>query len=77
MSLAQNLEAEGNYANAAIMYQQALAANPQNVEALLGIGDTTLAGGSIDQAALGYAQALELEPNNSRALRGLANAPAS
>src|SRR5262245_55970736 len=74
MTLAQNLEADGNYANAAIMYQQAVAANPQNVQALLGFGDCSLAVGSLDQAALAYAQVLEFEPSNGRALRGLASA---
>src|SRR5262245_44021977 len=74
MTLAQNLEAEGNYANAAIMYQQAVAANPQNVQALLGFGDCSLAVGSLDQAALAYARVLEFEPSNGRALRGLASA---
>src|SRR5262245_58829839 len=54
LTLAQNLEAEGNYANAAIMYQQAVGANPQNIQALLGFGDCSLAVGSLDQAALAY-----------------------
>lgn len=74
LSLAQNLEADGNYANAAVMYQQAVANNPQNIQAILGLGDSYLATGVLDQAALAYAQALEIDPNNSRALRGLASA---
>jgi len=74
MSLAQDLEAEGNYANATVLYQQAVANNPQNIQALLGLGDSYLAIGSLDQAALAFAQALELDPNNGRALRGLASA---
>jgi Flp pilus assembly protein TadD len=74
MSLAQSLEAEGNYANAAIMYQQAVGNDPQNIQALLGFGDCSLAVGSLDQAALAFARALDLDPSNGRALRGLASA---
>ena len=74
MTLAQKLENDGNYANAASMYQQAVTADPQNIDALLGLGDCFLALGSLDNAALGYARALEINPNNSRALRGLGTA---
>lgn len=74
LTLAQNLEAEGNYANAAGMYQQAVANNPQDLQAVLGLGDSYLATGALDHAALAYAQALEIDPNSVRALRGLASA---
>jgi Flp pilus assembly protein TadD len=74
MGLAQKLERDGNYANAASIYQQVATAEPQNIDALLGIGDCYLAIGSLDYAALGYARALEVNPNNTRALRGLASA---
>jgi Flp pilus assembly protein TadD len=74
MTMAQKLESDGNYANAASLYQQAAAADPQNIDALLGIGDCYLALGSLDNAALGYARALEVNPNSSRALRGLGTA---
>jgi Flp pilus assembly protein TadD len=74
LTLAQNLEADGNYSNAAVMYQQAVANNPQDLQAVLGLGDSYLATGILDQAALAYAQALEIDPNSSRALRGLASA---
>jgi Flp pilus assembly protein TadD len=73
-TLARDLEAEGNYANAAMMYQQAVANNPNDIQALLGLGDNNLAIGALDQAAMAYAQVLELDPNNSRGLRGLASA---
>lgn len=74
MTLAQKLEKDGNYANAASLYQQAAATDPQNIDALIGMGDCYLALGSLDNAALGYARALELNPNNGRALRGLGTA---
>jgi len=74
MTLAQKLERDGNYANAASMYQQAAAADPRNIDALIGMGDCYLALGSLDYAALGYARALEINPNSSRALRGLGTA---
>ncbi len=74
MTLAQKLEKDGNYANAVSMYKQAAAADPQNIDALVGMGDCYLALGSLDNAALGYARALEVNPNNSRALRGLGTA---
>lgn len=74
MTLAQKLERDGNYANAVGIFQQIAAAEPQNIDALLGIGDCYLALGSLDHAALGYARALEINPNSSRALRGLGSA---
>jgi Flp pilus assembly protein TadD len=74
MTLAQQLEKDGNYANAVGIFQQVAAAEPQNIDALLGIGDCYLALGSLDNAALGYARALEVNPNSTRALRGLASA---
>ena len=39
MTLAQQLEKDGNYANAVGIFQQVAAAEPQNIDALLGIGD--------------------------------------
>ncbi len=74
MTLAQKLEQDGNYANAVGIFQQVAAAEPQNIDALLGIGDCYLALGALDNAALGYARALEINPNSSRALRGLGSA---
>ncbi|MFM9844742.1 MAG: tetratricopeptide repeat protein [Dongiaceae bacterium] len=71
MTLAQKLERDGNYGNAANLYQQVAATDPRNIDALLGIGDSYLALGSLDNAALGYARALEVNPNSGRALRGL------
>lgn len=74
MTLAHQLEADGNYANAASIYQQVAAADPTNIDALLGMGDCYLAIGSLDNAALVYARAIEINPNSSRALRGLGSA---
>ncbi len=74
MTLAQRLEQDGNYANAVGIFQQVAAAEPQNIDALIGMGDCYLALGSLDNAALGYARALEINPNSTRALRGLASA---
>ena len=74
MTLAQKLQADGNYANAVNIYQQVAATNPSNIDALLGMGDCYLAIGSLDNAALSYARAIEINPNSSRGLRGLGSA---
>jgi Tfp pilus assembly protein PilF len=49
--------------------QQALAANPRDVSAMVRIAQAQTALGQRDQAAHGFRQALALEPNNTGARR--------
>jgi Flp pilus assembly protein TadD len=51
--------------------QQALAANPRDVSAMVRIAQAQTALGQRDQAAHGFRQALALEPNNTGAALGL------
>jgi Flp pilus assembly protein TadD len=74
MTLAQKLRDDGNHANAAIMYQQAVTADPSNAEAWIGLGDSQLKTGAFPQAEGAFMRALQLQPNNTRALHGLAKA---
>jgi tetratricopeptide (TPR) repeat protein len=62
---------QGRFEEARNLYQEALRAEPQNVDALLGLATIDTHEGNTEQAARHYAHALELEPRNSTAQAGL------
>lgn len=59
---------QGNSDDAQLMFERALVANPANVEALIGLGNTYEAKGQTGKGLRYYRQALELEPNDQKAL---------
>jgi Flp pilus assembly protein TadD len=62
---------QGRFEEARNLYQEVLQAEPQNVDALLGLAAIDTREGNSEQAARHYAHALELEPRNSTAQAGL------
>lgn len=64
----------GDLEQAQFRFEQALVADPANVQALMGLGRTNANMGRSDAAVRFYEQALALEPNNVAALRGKAEA---
>jgi len=62
---------QGRYAEARGMYQEVMQADPQNVDALLGLATIAARDGNTEEAGRHYARALELEPRNAAAQAGL------
>jgi tetratricopeptide (TPR) repeat protein len=62
---------QGRFEEARDLYDEVLSAEPQNVDALLGLAAIDTRNGNAEQAARHYARALELEPRNSTAQAGL------
>ena len=63
---------QGNLAGARRSYDAALAANPSNIDALLGVATVEARTGSRTSAAVFYRRALDIDPRNPTALAGLA-----
>ena len=63
----------GDNRSAAAFYQRAHNADPNSVDALIGLGESYAAAGVFKQAAGAFRKALAVEGKNSRALRGLGN----
>jgi Tfp pilus assembly protein PilF len=61
----------GRLDQAQALYETVLAAEPQNVDALLGLGAIAAQRGATDAALRFFGRALELEPRNSAAQAGL------
>jgi tetratricopeptide (TPR) repeat protein len=59
---------QGKSDDAQLMFERALVANPANVEALIGLGNTYEAKNQTGKGLRYYRQALELEPNDKTAL---------
>lgn len=64
----------GDLARAEILYRQALATNPHNADALLGLGATALTDGRLREAEAYFRQALASRPQDPVALAGLSRA---
>jgi Flp pilus assembly protein TadD len=62
---------QGRYEEARKLYQEVMQADPQNVDALLGLAALAAQAGNAEEAGRNYARALELEPRNSAAQAGL------
>ncbi|UTW53809.1 tetratricopeptide repeat protein [Kordiimonas sp. SCSIO 12610] len=60
---------QGKEDDAQLMFERALVANPANVEALIGLGNTYEAKGQTGRGLRYYRQALELDPNDKTALQ--------
>src|SRR5215468_184435 len=85
LAMADRLKAEGNLSSAAAMYQQAaqsnsdaaqayggaLAIQPNNLEALHGLGHARILLGQPQFAVTQYQTALKIAPNDTRILNGL------
>ena len=63
---------QGNLAAARRNYEAAIAADPQNVDARLGLATVDARSGNRASAAAHYRRTLDLEPSNATALAGLA-----
>lgn len=63
---------QGNLATARRSYEAAVAADPVNVDARLGLATVEARSGNRSSAAASYRRALDLEPRNPTALAGLA-----
>jgi tetratricopeptide (TPR) repeat protein len=63
---------QGDYPTAKRHYDQALASDPLNVDAVLGLATVAAATGDRAVALRYYRRALELDPNNATALAGMA-----
>ena len=63
---------QGNLATARRNYEAAIAADPVNVDARLGLATVDARSGNRSSAAANYRRALDLEPRNATALAGLA-----
>ena len=59
---------QGKSDDAQLMFERALVANPSNIAALIGLGNTYEAKGQTGKGLRYYRQALELEPNDQTAL---------
>jgi tetratricopeptide (TPR) repeat protein len=62
---------EGRFDQAESLYQSVLQAEPQNVDAVLGLAAIAARQGRTEQAMRQYERALELEPRNATAQAGL------
>ncbi len=71
---ADEARAAGNVDNAIPLYDRALQANPQGIEAKLGLGQALLSIGSGDEAAAQFRDVLARHGDDSKARRGLAAA---
>ncbi|MEE8258403.1 MAG: tetratricopeptide repeat protein [Sphingomonadales bacterium] len=69
ITMAQNLEREGDFTTAAQFYSEAINDDPNLLEAHLGMARVAIALGNVDQAVLHYGHVLVLDPNNLTALR--------
>ncbi|MFO0972277.1 MAG: tetratricopeptide repeat protein [Phycisphaerae bacterium] len=65
ISAAQMLESEGNFAGAIEQYQQALAEDPQNVDALARLGVACNRMRRFEEAIRAFARAIEIDPNRA------------
>jgi Flp pilus assembly protein TadD len=74
LRIAQDLRDKGDVAGAAHFYAQAHAANPDDVSALIGLGDMLAALGDSIKAADAYGKATALQPARPDARLGLAKA---
>ena len=63
---------QGNLAAARRSYEAALAANPANLDAVLGLATVEARAGSRTSATIYYRRALDVDPRNATALAGLA-----
>ncbi|HET6264216.1 MAG TPA: tetratricopeptide repeat protein [Usitatibacter sp.] len=63
---------QGNLATARRNYEAALATNPSNLDALLGLATIEARSGNRAAAALNYRRALDVDPRNATAAAGLA-----
>lgn len=61
----------GQLNDAERLYRQALAAEPRNVDAMIGLGSTLIQQNRADAATQMYLRALEIDPRNSYAQAGL------
>ncbi|HEY4165631.1 MAG TPA: tetratricopeptide repeat protein [Reyranella sp.] len=71
---ADEARAAGNVDNAIPLYDRALQANPQGIEAKLGLGQALLTIGAGDEAAAQFRDVLARHGDDSKARRGLAAA---
>lgn len=71
---AEEARAAGNVDNAIPLYDRALQANPQGIEAKLGLGQALLTIGAGDEAAAQFRDVLARHSDDSKARRGLASA---
>jgi tetratricopeptide (TPR) repeat protein len=62
---------QGRYEEARKLYAEALQADPQSVDALLGLAALAARDGNAEEAGRHYARVLEIEPRNSAAQAGL------
>ena len=62
---------QGRYEEARTLYREVLQADPQTVDALLGLAVLAAGDGNTEEAGRHYARALELEPRNGAAQAGL------
>jgi Flp pilus assembly protein TadD len=71
LRVARSFQDAGDYASALRLYQQAIAEDPKNVEALVGIGGLYAKLKAFDAARQSFDQALAAAPNNGEALAGM------
>lgn len=74
LRVAASFRDAGDYASALRLYQQAVAADPKDAEALVGMGDLYARLHAFDAARQSYEQALSAAPQNALALAGMGQA---
>ncbi len=65
------MEETGNLSEAQLHYTAVLAAQPQNLEAVLGVARINLSSGQVEQAEQGFRRALMIDPASASAQGGL------